>query len=130
MYTKINLSLVVLALTLAVSASAYDRATKATAMPNVENRPAPTFPVNSGPAVKQYDKPGIAALHRADDARRMEVHVSEATVAAAEVRTQRAPATDVSFNRVGQATPRTVTEYVAPARNSAHKPTYYSINGK
>lgn len=137
MFTKLNLSLSVLALSLVVGASAqerhYDKPGAASLNSADDVRRANEGQASSGQVERQYDKAGIASLNRIDDVRGNQavetMQASQAAVAT-EIRTQRGQATDVSFDRSAQTMPSAMPEYVAPVRSSAHKATYYSVNSK
>lgn len=119
MLFRTNLLVGALALIAASGAMAYDKGTKGTAMQNIEDRPnvAPQVTQSVGPVFGTYDR-GTKATAMQNITSRNVAPVNAVTVAPAEVaaiRTQRAAAADVSFQR-GQAVESPAVQYKAVKR--------------
>lgn len=125
MFTKITLSLAVLALVVATGVAAqerhYDKATVASLNRDNDARMSQSQPATQSAEVyvRHYDKATVASLNREADAR-----------VDAAAHTQRAQAANVSFNCNAPGASGYAVEYTPPQRSSAYKPTYYSINAK
>jgi hypothetical protein len=122
MFFRIKLFVGAIALIATSATMAYDHGTKATAMQNIEDRTLPTQVVQSdAPMVMGYSKPTVWSTNHENDMRRRD---------ADELRTQRTPASDVSFPRTSTNEGSTMRSEGSLSRrnNGGNKPSYYATH--